>query len=129
MSKPKIVIVEDDKSTIMLFTEAFKIAGFDAEFLDLGQKALQRFKDIREGKKEKPDLILLDMILPDMNGVDILKEARKYPETKSLKIFALTNYSDPSIKQKLIDGGIDKILIKTEHSLRELTKILKDNLK
>jgi len=127
--KPKILIIEDDKPTIDLFEEVFSMAGFEIEVLDLGQKAIERLKEIREGKKEKPDLILLDLILPDMNGISILKEARKYPETKNLKIYALTNYNSPESNQELTNEGIDKILIKVQYSLNELIEIIKEGLK
>ncbi|MCX6759698.1 MAG: response regulator [Candidatus Nealsonbacteria bacterium] len=127
--KPKILIIEDDKPTINLFEEVFSMAGFEIEVLDLGQKAIERLKEIREGKKEKPDLILLDLILPDMNGISVLKEARKYPETKNLKIYALTNYSSPESNQELTNEGIDKILIKVQYSLNELIEIIKEGLK
>jgi len=64
-----------------------------------------------------------------MNGISILKEAKKYPETKDIKIFALTNYSNPKTNQELIKEGIDKILIKARYSLKELINIIKQNLK
>jgi len=127
--KPKILIIEDDRPTINLYEEVFKMAGFEIEVLDLAQKAIERLREIREGKKEKPDLILLDLILPDMNGISVLKEARKYPETKDLKIFALTNYSNPEFNQELITERIDKILIKAQYSLRDLVGIIKESLK
>lgn len=127
--KPKILIIEDDRPTIKLYGEVFKMAGFEVEILDLGQKAIERLREIREGKKEKPDLILLDLILPDINGISVLKEARKYPETKNLKIFVLTNYNSPELNQELIKEGVDKILIKVQHSLRDLIKIIKESLK
>lgn len=127
--KPKILIIEDDQPMINLFRETFSMAGFKVEVLDLGKNAIERLKEIREEKKEKPDLILLDLILPDMNGVEILKEAKKYPETKNLKIYALTNYSNPESNEELIKEGVDKILIKAQYSLKELIKIIKEGLK
>ncbi|NCO25068.1 MAG: hypothetical protein COZ90_00985 [Candidatus Nealsonbacteria bacterium CG_4_8_14_3_um_filter_37_36] len=127
--RPKILIIEDDRPTIKLFEEVFSMAGFEIEVLDLGQKAIERLKEIREGKREKPDLVLLDLILPDMNGISVLKEARKYPETKNLKIYALTNYSNPEFNQELTKEGIDKILIKAQYSLKELIAIIEEGLK
>ena len=129
MTKSKILIIEDDISIIRLYKEIFKMAGLNIEILDTGKKAIERLREIREGKKEKPNLILLDLILPDMNGISILKEAKKYPETKDIKIFALTNYSNPETNQELIEEGIDKILIKARYSLKELINIIKQNLK
>lgn len=127
--RPKILIIEDDRPTIKLFEEVFSMAGFEIEVLDLGQKAIERLKEIREGKREKPDLVLLDLILPDMNGISVLKEARKYPETKNLKIYALTNYSNPEFNQELTKEGIDKILIKAQYSFKELIAIIEEGLK
>ncbi|MDP2946577.1 MAG: response regulator [Nanoarchaeota archaeon] len=126
--KPKILIIEDDEPIIKLFQEVFPMAGFEIEVLNLGQKAIKRLEEIREGKKERPDLILLDLILPDINGIEVLKEARKYPETKNLKIYALTNYSNPEFNEELTKEGIDKILIKAQYSLNELVEIIKQGL-
>jgi len=128
MTKPKILIIEDDQPTIMLFKEVFPMVGFKIEILDLGKKVIERLKEIREGKKEKPALILLDLILPDMNGIEILKEARRYPETKNLKIYAFTNYSSSEFNEKLIKEGIDKILIKAQYSLKEIIEIIKEGI-
>jgi len=127
--KPKILIIEDDRPIITLFEDVFPTAGLEIEVLDLGQKAIERLKEIREGKKEKPDLILLDLILPDMNGISVLKEARRYPETKDIKIYALTNYSTPESNQELTEEGIDRILIKAQYTLDELIEIIKEGLK
>ena len=128
MTKPKLLIIEGDVPTIKLFKEIFPMAGFEIEVLDLGKKGVERMKEIREGKKEKPDLILLDLILPDINGIEVLKEARRYPETKNLKIYALTNYSNPETNEELNKEGIDKILIKAQYSLKELIEIIKEGL-
>jgi len=126
--QPKILIIEDDQHIASLYEEVFRAAGLDIEILNTGGEAIERLKEIREGKKEKPNLILLDLILPDMNGIDILKEARGYPETKELKIFALTNYSNPEFVQELKKENINNILIKTEYTLSDLIKIIKEAL-
>jgi CheY-like chemotaxis protein len=127
--KEKILLIEDDKPTIELYEEAFKMAGFEIETLKFGYKAIEFLKEIREGKKPKPDLILLDLILPDMNGISVLEEAKKYPETKDLVIFALTNYSDPELNKELLKLGIDRILSKTDYTPLELIKIVREAIK
>jgi len=127
--KPRILIVDDDESISMLFREAFQIAGFEVEFLLSGKEAIKRLQDVRQGDKEKPDLVLLDLILSDMNGIEVLKEARKYSETKNLKIYALTNYSNPEFNEELMKEGIDKILIKVQYTLEELVLLIQEAVK
>lgn len=129
MAKQKILIIEDDLSIGKLLAETLSMAEFEVDLLDSGKKGIDRLKEIREGKKEKPDLILLDLILPDINGIEVLKEAKRYPETKNIKIYALTNYSDPELNENLIKEGIDKIIIKAQYSLNELTNIIKEGMK
>lgn len=123
--KPKILIVEDDKTIEELFQEFLTRAGLDIEILDLGEKAMKKLERIRSGEDQKPDLFLLDLILPDMNGIEVLKEARKYPETKDIKIFALTNYNSTESNDALEKEGIDRILIKSQFELSELIKIIR----
>jgi two-component system alkaline phosphatase synthesis response regulator PhoP len=94
----------------------------------LAREAIERIEEIRDGKREKPDLILLDLILPDMNGIEVLKELKKYPETKDIKIFAFTNYTDPEMNKQLIKEGVDKIILKAEISLKELCEIIRKEI-
>jgi CheY-like chemotaxis protein len=123
--KEKILIVEDDLPTLKLLEETLKMEGFEIDTATLAKEAIEKLEEIREGKREKPDLVLLDLILPDMNGIEVLKEAKKYPETKEIKIFALTNYTDPEMNKQLIKEGIDKIVLKAQISLKELVEIIK----
>jgi CheY-like chemotaxis protein len=127
--RPKILLIEDDEPTIKFYQDVFQLVNFDFEAIQWGFKAIERLKEIREGKKEKPDLILLDLILLDINGLEILKEARKYPQTKDLLIFGLTNYTDPKLDEELIKEGIDKILVKTDYTPKELISLIKEALK
>lgn len=127
--KIKILLVEDDRPTTELYEDVFQRAGFEIEALDWGQKAINLLKEIREGKKEKPDIVLLDIILPDMNGILILEEARKHPETKDLVILALTNYTDPTLDEELVKQGINKILVKTVYTPLKLVSVVEDFLK
>ena len=125
----KILLVEDDQPTIEILEEALKMAGFEIETAISAKEAMEKLKQVREGKKEKPDLILLDLILPDMNGIEVLKEAKKYPQTKDIKIFALTNYTESEMNKQLIKEGIDKIILKSQISLDWLIETIKNTLK
>jgi len=126
--KEKILIVEDELPTLKLLEETLRMEGFEIESAMLAREAIEKLNEIREGKAEKPILILLDLILPDMNGIEVLKEAKKYPETKNIKIFAFTNYTDPDMNRQLIKEGVDKIILKAEISLKELFEIIKKEI-
>jgi len=123
--REKILIVEDDVPTAKLLEENLRMRGFDIEIVMLAKEAIEKLEEIREGRAEKPDLILLDLILPDMNGIEVLKEARKYPETQDIKIFALTNYTDPEMVKQLEKEKIDKVILKAQISLKELVEIIR----
>lgn len=69
--KFKILLVEDDLPTIDIYEEILKKSGFDIETLKWGKDAFELLERIKEGKEKKPGLILLDLILPDVNGVEI----------------------------------------------------------
>jgi CheY-like chemotaxis protein len=125
----KILIIEDDPFTLSLLEEGLKMENFQTDTATCGEEALEKIEEIKKGNREKPDLILLDILLPDINGVEILKEIRKNPETKDIKVFAFTNFSDSELNQKLIQEGVDKILLKADVSLDQLSEIIRESLK
>ncbi|MBI3631462.1 MAG: response regulator [Candidatus Staskawiczbacteria bacterium] len=91
MIKKKIILIEDDSAIIDIYETLIKKAHFDVRTISLGQEAINMTKDIEDGTESKPDIILLDLILPDMNGLDVFKEIKKNKRTKDIKIFILTN--------------------------------------
>lgn len=125
----KIILIEDDEPTIELYEGVLKKANFEIETIRFGFRAIEALKEIREGKREKPDLILLDLILPDINGIEVLKEAKKYPQTKDILVFALTNYINPKFTKEVIREGVDKFLIKTDYTPSQFINIIKKALK
>jgi CheY-like chemotaxis protein len=125
----KILIIEDDPFTLSLLEEGLKMENFQIDTATCGEEALEKIEEIKNKNREKPDLVLLDILLPDINGVEILKEIKKNPETKDIKVFAFTNFSDSELNQKLIQEGVDKILLKADVSLDQLSEIIREDLK
>lgn len=80
-------------------------------------------------KKEKPDLILLDIILPMGNGVDLLEKIRKDEDTKDLKVLTFSNYDEPDTKKKALQLGSIDYLIKTNYTPNQIFKIIQNILK
>lgn len=84
MPKKKIMVVDDEKNLLILMREILEDAGFNVITAESGKECLNKLK------KVKPDLILMDMMMPKMSGYDTIKEIRKNPKTKNLRIVILT---------------------------------------
>lgn len=115
----KILLIEDEHYLQKSFKEFFKdkkykiISAFDGETgLDFA-------------KKEIPDLILLDIILPKINGLDVLKKIKETPETKDIPVIILTNLESVKNVEQAIELGAMTYLIKAQYSLEELEEKIK----
>jgi len=124
-----ILLIEDDAAIIEIYQIAFKAANFDIETIISGQDAMKRAKEIIAGKAKKPDLILLDIILPDINGMDILKEIRGSKETKNIPLFILSNNTDQELRKMGYDLKSERCLTKAKYTPTQLVKIVKERLK
>ncbi len=123
----KILLVEDDSAIIDIYTMMMKKAGFDVETASLGQDVIKKIKSIEDGQEVKPDIILLDLILPDINGVEVLTQIRKSGAAKDIIVFILTNQENA---EKQMPEGIkpDKIIIKASLTPTQLIDIIKGEL-
>lgn len=123
----KILLVEDDPGIIDVYTMALKEAGIETEVINLGKDAVEKVKKIQEGKAEKPALVLLDLILDDMNGIEVLKEIRLSEATKDIKVFITSNYASPDLNA---DGGLkpDKFILKTNITPSQLAETVKSEI-
>jgi len=124
--KKKILLIEDEPLQIEIYEKVIKEAGFEIESLEWGKEGLKRLEEIKAKKKERPDLILLDLILPDINGLAILKKAKTDPELKDIPFFIFTNYSAPGLEKTGKDLGAEKYIIKTDVTSSQLVKLIKD---
>ena len=123
MSKT-ILLVEDDLPIQDIYKTAFKETDFKLEVIGLGLEAIKR---IKEGKK--PDIVLLDLVLPDINGIEILEVIRSQEETKDLPVLILTNYTSSQLQEKGYDLNSEKFLLKTDYTPREIVNLVKKRLK
>lgn len=129
MAKKKIILIEDDVATIDVYRMALEQAGFDVDPVTTGQEAISLFEQMNENPKIKPSLVLLDILLPDMNGIEILEKLRSFENIKDLKVLILTNYSSKDLEKKGIFLKTEKYLLKTEHKPSDLVKLVKEELK
>ena len=126
MSK-KIYLVEDDDAIIDIYMTMIKKAGFMVESLTLGEEVMKKLKNIENGEETAPDLILLDLTLPDMNGIEILKAVKQGTATKDIAIFVLSN------QQTMGETGSDsvkpeKFIIKANITPTQLIDTIKEQL-
>src|SRR3989344_3168653 len=102
-------------------------AGLQVEVTGLGADAIKKIQAVAAGEAKKPDLILLDLILADMNGVEVLKEVRQHDTTKHIAVFILTNQTKEEL-QNMGDVRPDKFLIKANIAPTQLLDLVKKQL-
>lgn len=116
----KILIIEDEKILAEMYKEKFDSAGFLTNF----------FLDCEEAKefleKEKPDLILLDILLPRSSGVDFLKWLKENKDYSNIPVMVLSNYDDLKTKKECFELGIKDYLIKTQYTPTEILEKIKN---
>ncbi len=127
-SKEKIFLIEDDPAIIDVYTTAFKNAYINVEVISWGREALKRIKDIREDKEEKPNLVIIDLILPDINGMELLKEIKGDSKTKDIPVFVLSNYTNAEL-HKTNNINPEKFVLKTSITPTQLAELVKKQIK
>lgn len=128
--KKRILWVEDDMGLVELYKATINtMKGVELEIMTLGTPAMQRIKEIEAGVVEKPDLVMLDLLLPDINGDRILKAMRECPATKDIPVYILTNYGGEEMENELTkDLNAEKYMIKTDWTPKKLIPFLKEKL-
>ncbi len=115
----KILFIEDESSLQKSIGDMLAQEGYQVVSALEGQKGLLL------AEKEKPDLILLDLILPQMDGFEVLDGLKKNAQTKDIPVIVLTNLERIEDVQKVLGVGIKAYLIKTQYSLKEIAGKIK----
>jgi len=114
---PKILVVDDEPMNVELFEAQLGAAGYEVLTAYSGEEALKKV----EG--EKPDLIILDVVMPDLNGFDIIKILRGKAETLFIPVVMVTALSEMKYKIQAIESGVDNFLTKPVNSLELVTQV------
>ena len=121
--KKKILIIEDDRSLQNAVVETLGQEGYKTVSAFDGEEGLQKLA------VEKPDLILLDIILPKKDGYEVLSEIKGDEATKDIPVLILTNLEEVDNVQKALDLGATTFMVKSDFSLKDVLAKVKENLK
>lgn len=119
---PKILVVEDEVSLQKAIVDILTVHHYEA----LG--ALDGEKGIELARREKPDLILLDLILPRVNGFDVLQTLKSDEETRDIPVIVLTNLEGSMDVERALSLGAMTYLVKTNYELEDIVKRVQDAL-
>lgn len=120
--KPHILLVEDDKAFSQAYQTRMEAEGFEVKLCQNGQEALSTAISF------KPDLILLDIMMPRISGFDVLDILRNTPETAASKIVVLSALGQPSDKQKAMAAGADDYLVKAQAVITDVMTRIRQHL-
>ena len=110
----KIVIIDNSKDVCNIYTDTLRCAGYKVDCVNNEEKAIEQVC------KEQPDLVLLDVLMPKVNGLHLLKLILKDPCNKKTKVAMLTNVSDSAIQEKAMRSGAVDYIVKSETGITEL---------
>lgn len=121
MQKAKILIIEDDRFLLKLYTDKLKREGFEVSSSLTGTEGLNKIF------AEKPDFVVLDLVLPGKNGFEVLSEMKLNPKTKNIPVIIISNLGQElDVKRGMELGAVD-YLIKTDFSMNQLPGIIKEH--
>ncbi len=118
----KILLVEDDQGLASVYITRLQTEGFDVKHVPNGEDALAG------AIAYKPDLVLLDVMMPKISGFDVLDIFRNTPETTNLKVVMLTALSQDADKERAMSLGVDDYLVKSQVVIAEVVDRIKHHL-
>lgn len=121
-TKKKILLVEDDTALAAVYKSRLELEGFEIREVNNGEEALSAAIEF------KPDLILLDAMMPKISGFDVLDILRNTPETTNIKVIMLTALSQPKDKERAESLGVDDYLVKSQVVIGDVVERIKHHL-
>jgi two-component system phosphate regulon response regulator PhoB len=126
----KILLAEDDLQLVDMYSRKFELEGFDVRIAEDGQKAIDVLKNFT------PDVAILDIMMPNVDGLEVLKHIKETPGFENVITIMLTNMSDQTTAEEIYELGATEYLVKAEltplevsNKVRELLKIYKKEKK
>jgi CheY-like chemotaxis protein len=118
----KIAIVEDDQAISQMYRFKFEAEGYTVETAENGKLGLELVE------KFNPDIVLLDLMMPEMNGDEMLAKMRAEPWGKNIKVVVLTNRGEQEIPEQVKQLGVSAVVLKADMTPRQVAELVKQKL-
>lgn len=118
----KIAIIEDDQAISQMYRLKFAAEGYTVETAGNGKLGLELVEKMR------PDIILLDIMMPEMNGDEMLEKLRATDWGKDIKVIILTNVGQEEAPESVKHAGVRKFIVKAEMTPRQVAEMVKAEL-
>jgi len=115
----KILIVEDDPLMRRLYQKIFTFEKYEVESAEDGEEGLDK------ARKSKPTLILLDIMMPKMNGLQVLEKLKADPDLKKIPVVMLTNLAGQKDAETALAKGAVKYIVKSEYEPKQVADMIK----
>ena len=117
--KTKIAIIEDDIAIVEMYRTKFEHEGYSVETAGDGKTGLALIQD------SKPDIVLLDLMMPNVNGFDLLSALRRSPIIGNMKVIVLTNMGDTETATRVYKMTADDFIVKAESTPAQVLERVK----
>jgi two-component system phosphate regulon response regulator PhoB len=115
-SKVLLLVVEDEESIAQMYSDRFKLAGFDVDVAHDGQEAISKMA------AEHPNIVLMDILMPGLSGTEAVEQAKADPATRNIPIVMLTNYPESVDLQNALKLGAAGYIIKSESTPEQVVE-------
>ncbi|MEX0881555.1 MAG: response regulator [Candidatus Saccharimonadales bacterium] len=119
----KVAIIEDDLAIAQMYRLKFEAEGFEVKIAENGKLGLQLCEDM------KPDIVLLDLMMPEMNGDEMLERMRKTDWGKHIKVVILTNVGEQEAPEQLKGLNVSAFIVKADMTPKQVADLVKEQIK
>ncbi len=117
-----ILIIEDEDFLIRALEDNLTAEGYTVDIAKNGEEAVEKIE------KKKPDLILLDILMPKRDGYYVLEATKKNPKWKLIPVIVLSNLGEDTAIKRALEMGADDYFVKSQHPIEEVIERVKDYL-
>lgn len=121
-TKVKVALIEDDTAIVQMYRTKFAVEGYEVQTANDGATGLELIESFN------PDIVLLDLMMPNMNGLDMLQRLRTQPGGHDRMVVVLTNMGDTETATRVYKMAADDYIVKAEMTPKEVAERVKELL-